>query len=197
MGSRPAPPPGPPAVPSPSGAPTTAVIPLGLGRHPCHRGGVEIRSERRYSFPVSPAELWSAMGRVDEYRRWWPWLHRFSGERAEAGLVAGAVWRCEVHPPVPYSLTFAVALDEVVPAERVRATVTGDVVGRAEVVMWPAGPGDTVATGVRFASWLAPGNRMLRAVAAVAPPVARFGHDWVLDAGGRRFREHALAPEPT
>lgn len=174
-----------------------AVIPLGLGREPCHRGGVEIRSERRYAFPVTPAELWAAMGRVDAYRQWWPWLHRFSTGRAEGGLVAGAVWQCEVHPPVPYSLTFAISLDEVVAAERVRATVTGDVVGCAEVDLWPVDAGDPAGCGVRFTSRLSPGNRMLRAVAAVARPVARFGHDWVLDQGGRRFREHALAPEPT
>jgi uncharacterized protein YndB with AHSA1/START domain len=152
---------------------------------------VEIRSQRREAFPVPPAEVWAAMGRVDAFRRWWPWLHRFEA----AGLAPGETWTCEVRPPVPYSLTFTVTLDDVVPLERVRATIAGDVEGRAELALWAVEePGRPAGCEVTFSSWLAPGNPVLRAVAAVARPVARFGHDWVLDVGGRQFRERALAP---
>ncbi len=155
-------------------------------------GGVEILSRRRYAFPVGRGEVWAAMGQVESYRQWWPWLHRFEG----GALALGDRWTCEVRPPVPYSLTFTVTLDEVVPAERVRASIAGDVVGRAEVAL----QSDGVAAGaegceVRFVSTLAPGNGFLRAVATVARPVAQFGHDWVLDMGGRQFAERALAPD--
>ena len=33
---------------------------------------------------------------------------------------------------------------------------------------------------------------MLRTFAAVARPVVRFGHDWVLDTGVQQFRSRAL-----
>jgi hypothetical protein len=150
---------------------------------------VEIRSERRFARPVPPDVLWGVLGRVDAYRQWWPWLQRFEAD----ALAVGERWTCEVHPPVPYQLAFTITLDEVAPAERVRATVSGDVIGSASVLIEPAPAGSSL---IRFSSSLAPGNGFLRAVATMARPVAQFGHDWVLDMGGRQFRERALAPEP-
>jgi uncharacterized protein YndB with AHSA1/START domain len=145
---------------------------------------VEITSDRRYRFDLEPEELWSAISRVDGYRRWWPWLRRFDA----AGLVAGDSWACTVQPPLPYSLRFTVHLDEVVAPERVDARVSGDIVGTARLEIQAGDDG----TEARLTSALAPRNGFLRMVAATARPVVRFGHDWVLDTGARQFRERGL-----
>lgn len=121
---------------------------------------------------------------MSSYRRWWPWLVRFDG----TALAAGERWRCTVQPPLPYTLRFAVVLRGVSPGESVAADVEGDIVGTARVEL--ATDGDH--TAVRLVSALAPANRVLRQVARVARPVARFGHDWVLDTGARQFRRRAI-----
>jgi hypothetical protein len=41
---------------------------------------------------------------------------------------------------------------------------------------------------------LAPGNLTLRLMSRVAAPIARFGHDWVLDSGARQFIARAVTP---
>ncbi len=49
----------------------------------------------------------------------------------------------------------------------------------------------------RLSSTLAPGNAALRLVSRLAAPVARFGHDWVLDSGARQFVARAVTPTLT
>ena len=149
---------------------------------------VRVRSDRRYRFAVSPERLWERMTSVEEYRTWWPWLH---GLEADA-FVTGASWACVIQPPVPYALRFDLELLAVEAPTLAVARLEGDIVGDASLDVTEVGGG----VQARLVSDLAPGNRMLRVVAGLARPVARFGHDWVLDTGARQFREHALPPEP-
>lgn len=140
---------------------------------------MDVRSDRCYSFPASRAAVWAGMGAVDEFRTWWPWLRRFEAD----GLVAGDRWRCTVQPPLPYVVRFTVHLDEVVEPSFVGATVEGDVAGWAELELTDAADG----CEVRLTSALAPRGGLLRVFASAAGPLVRFGHDWVLDNGARRF----------
>jgi len=144
---------------------------------------MEVRSERRHRFAVAPDELWAAMTSVEDYRRWWPWLRGFEGS-----FVEGDRWECEVQPPLPYALKFSLRLEEVVAPRFVTATVHGDIIGHAAIDITPTGDG----SDLRLVSVLAPANGMLRAIARVARPVVRFGHDWVLDTGVRQFRKRAF-----
>ena len=43
-------------------------------------------------------------------------------------------------------------------------------------------------------SSLAPGNTALQLVSRFAAPIAKFGHDWVLDSGARQFLARAVVP---
>jgi hypothetical protein len=113
-------------------------------------------------------------------------LRRFEG----AALAAGEEWRCEVQPPVPYLVRFLVAIEDVEPAALVRAKVCGDVVGVSTLTLSDADAGCTATLD----SSLAPGNRGLRLVSRFAAPIARFGHDWVLDSGARQFITRAVEP---
>lgn len=149
---------------------------------------MDVRSDRRYRFPVEPEELWAVLTRTDEYRGWWPWLRHLDG----AELVPGTEWGCVVQPPLPYVLRFTLCIVEVDVPRSVAAVVDGDLTGDARLDIAATGDG----TELHLVSRLAPSNVVLRSVARLASPVARFGHDWVLDTGVRQFRERALSPEP-
>lgn|GEM_PF-781809 len=143
-------------------------------------------SDRRYRFDADRAAVWAAIGSVDRYRSWWPWLRQFQAD----GLMAGGVWACQIQPPMPYLLRFTVTMDRVEAPSAVEATVGGDVQGTAHLDLWDADDG---GCHVRLRSSLVPANAALRTVARVARPVAQFGHRWILDTGARQFRARALA----
>jgi uncharacterized protein YndB with AHSA1/START domain len=138
-----------------------------------------IASDRRFAFAPAPEVLWAALADVPSYPRWWPWLHAFDGRR----LAPGQEWACAVKPPLPYVLHFRIRIETMEPGRSVDATVSGDIRGRAALTVAPAGAGSEV----RLRSELAPANRWLEAVATVARPAVRYGHDWVLDTGARQF----------
>jgi uncharacterized protein YndB with AHSA1/START domain len=146
---------------------------------------VEIASDRRYRFVAERAAVWAALGDVGAYRRWWPWLRRFEAD----GLRTGAVWRCLVQPPLPYTVRFDLRLQGVVEGERVEADVDGDVAGTAVIELSDHADG---GCGLRLRSTLHPATRSLAAIAVVAGPVVRFGHDWLLDTGARQFERRGL-----
>jgi hypothetical protein len=141
---------------------------------------MRLTTDRTYSFSFDADELWTRIGRVDDYGDWWPWLHHFDGHH----LSAGDVWSCEVHPPVPYVVHFAVRLDEVRQGQSVHATISGDIEGSAVLHVEHDGP----ECRVRLVSELSPAKQSLRVMSIAARPVVRFGHNWILDVGVRQFR---------
>jgi hypothetical protein len=145
-----------------------------------------ITTVHRYVMPLPRQDVWKLISDVSRYRSWWPWLRAFDA----AALAEGEEWRCHVQPPMPYLVRFCVVIDHVELAALVQATVTGDVVGQATLMLDDADVGCTAT----LHSSLAPGNRALRLVSRFAAPVARFGHDWVLDSGARQFIGRAVEP---
>jgi uncharacterized protein YndB with AHSA1/START domain len=146
---------------------------------------VRVESDRWFDFDVGRATLWAAIAAVDDYPRWWPWVRQLDAQ----GLIAGDVWRCTIQPPLPYRLVFEVRITDVDPERTVVAHLTGDLVGTARLDV----EGDRTTSRARLASDLMPANGIVRGVAAVAPPLARYGHDWVLRTGARQFARRALA----
>jgi hypothetical protein len=145
-----------------------------------------ITTVHRYPLPLPRVEAWSLISDVSNYRTWWPWLRAFDA----AALAPGEEWRCEVQPPVPYLVRFRVVIEDVATAVRVRASVVGDVVGAATLTFEDT----AVGCSATLESTLAPGNTALRMVSRFAGPIARFGHDWVLDSGARQFISRAVEP---
>jgi uncharacterized protein YndB with AHSA1/START domain len=145
---------------------------------------MRLTSNRELRFDADRPTLWAAMSRVTDFPVWWPWLRGFDGTE----LAAGCVWSCVIQPPVPYVLHVTVAIDEVVPLSLVSATVDGDVRGTARLVLEDDGRGCRVV----LASTLSPQQGVARVVARLAPPLARFGHQWVLETGARQFADRAL-----
>ena len=145
---------------------------------------MRLESDRSYRFAVPPGTLWSAIAETAEYPSWWPWLTAFEAR----GLVSGDVWRCTVRPPLPYRLRFAIHLDEVVPTEVVAARISGDIAGTARLDV----AADDDGCAVRLRSSLEPNGTAFGWLARLAGPIARRGHDWVLDTGARQFVTRAL-----
>jgi uncharacterized protein YndB with AHSA1/START domain len=156
------------------------------GGSPASHDPGTITTVHRYDLPLPREDVWRLITDVASYRSWWPWLRKFDA----AAFAEGESWRCEVQPPMPYLVRFGVEIDHVEEAKLVRATVGGDVVGEATLAFDDSDAG-CVAT---LHSSLAPGNRALRLVSRFAAPIARFGHDWVLDSGARQFIARAVQP---
>jgi uncharacterized protein YndB with AHSA1/START domain len=145
-----------------------------------------ISAVHRYELRLPRHQVWSLISDVEQYRTWWPWLRSFDG----AALAPGEEWHCMAQPPVPYLVRFTVVIEQVETGALVRATVGGDVVGHATLTLDDADSGCTAM----LQSTLAPGNKALRLASRFAGPVARFGHDWVLDTGARQFIARAVEP---
>jgi uncharacterized protein YndB with AHSA1/START domain len=150
------------------------------------------RFDRTWTFDVPPGELWAVLVRTDDFRRWWPWLRELSGD----GLVPGGRNRCIVRAPIPYTLRFTVAVDELVPGRLVGAEVDGDLAGPARLEIAPAespGPGGGGGgSTVRLAWEMELRRPVLRAAARVGRPVMEWGHDWVVGSGVEQFLRRAL-----
>ncbi|MCD9625114.1 SRPBCC family protein [Rhabdothermincola salaria] len=144
-----------------------------------------LESDRTFPVEAEPGEVWSTLCRPERYRVVWPWLKEFDG----TALAEGERWSCAVQPPLPYVVRFRLSLHTVVAGERVEAEVDGDIRGRARLTVAPAPHG----TDLHLVSELEPATILLRGVLRAAPPIARFGHDWVLDTGAHQFRSRACS----
>ncbi len=144
---------------------------------------MRLRTQREISFPFRVDELWQRLTAVERFPSWWPWLRTFDGQQ----LVVGETWQCTVQPPLPYTVSFAVSIDEIVIAHSITAHVHGDIDGTAELRLSPA-PGGCLA---RFATDLTPRKASLRAMSLAGVPIARFAHNRLVDAGIRQFISRA------
>jgi hypothetical protein len=99
-------------------------------------------------------------------------------------LTAGSVFHGVVVPPLPYRMRLRVVLLACVPPHCIDASVHGDLVGSARLVLEPEGDGTraTVAWTIEMT------QRPMRLAARVASPLLRWGHDRVVDVTVAGFR---------
>jgi uncharacterized protein YndB with AHSA1/START domain len=141
--------------------------------------------ERSWELDVTPERFWDTIARTEEYSTWWPWLRQFDAE----GMTEGARWRAVIQSPLPYVLRVELLLDEVVPCERLAATVSGDLEGHAGLTLAPVAGGAAIDV-----EWhMRPRSRAMQLAAVVARPLLRWSHEWVLARGLEQFRRRALA----
>lgn len=143
-----------------------------------------VEYEGRFSLPAPPDEIWTAVERFDRFESWWGWLGELRVEGP--GLVAGSVLHGVVAPPLPYRMRLRVVLLDCDPPRRIDASVEGDLVGHARIVLDPEGAG----TRASVAWTIEMMQRPMRMAARVASPLLRWGHDRVVDATVAGFRRH-------
>lgn len=141
-----------------------------------------------YLLPADVDEVWTRISDVDRFPHWWAWLHDF--EVDGPGVADGGVLRGDVVPPLPYRFHVAVHLDEVVPAERILAHLTGDIAGRAELHL--ADHPDGCEATVRWSVELR--QPALRVAVQVARSAVEWGHDRVVAATVRGFERVLEGP---
>jgi uncharacterized protein YndB with AHSA1/START domain len=157
---------------------------------PVPRSPYEIDFRRRVVFPVPPSTVWSSIEDLEHFPKWWGWLGQFRVEGD--GLRTGSVLEGDVTPPLPYRMHVLVTLDRCLPPERIDATVEGDLKGHALLTLAPVDAGSEVEV-----AWtIEMRQRTMRAVARVAYPLLRWGHDRVVDATVAGFRQHLTAITP-
>jgi hypothetical protein len=144
----------------------------------------------RFEFPGPPAGVWAAIGRLDQFERWWGWLDALEIEGP--GLQTGSVLRGTVAPPVPYRMRVVVSLDRCVPDKLIDAAVSGDLVGEAHLRLHPVS-GSTIVE----AAWSVEMKQLpMRVAARFAYPLLRWGHDRVVEATVSGFRSQLVAARP-
>ncbi len=142
-----------------------------------------------FTFAASPERVWAVLERFETLAATWPWLRelRIHGSGLQNGTVVAGV----VTPPLPYRMRLDVILDECVPAERIDASVHGDLEGSAHIAFSGDGP-ETRANARWTIEMMQPS---MRVTARLAPRLLRWGHDRVVSAtvnGLRReVAEHA------
>ncbi len=140
--------------------------------------------ERTWELEVGPERFWDTISRTDQYQQWWPWLRRFDAD----GMAEGSTWVAVIQSPLPYALRVKLVLDEVVPCERLAATVDGDIIGRAGLTLSPTASGSAVDV-----EWeMKPRSRAMQMAAVLARPLLRWSHEWVLTRGLEQFRRAAI-----
>ncbi|MCU1448218.1 MAG: hypothetical protein JWP02_388 [Acidimicrobiales bacterium] len=143
--------------------------------------------ERSWELDVTPQRFWDTISRTEEYVQWWPWLRRFEAD----GMTEGSQWTAVIQSPLPYALQVKLVLDEVVPYERLVASVSGDLEGHAGLSLTPTGGGSAIDV-----EWqMRPRSRAMQLAAVVARPLLRWSHEWVLARGLEQFRRRALASD--
>jgi len=152
-------------------------------------GSPVIEYAGQFRFPVAPADLWSALERCERFEAWWAWLREFRLEGP--GLVTGAVLHGVVAPPLPYRMRVRVLLLSCEPPRSIDATVDGDLVGHARLVLEPDGAG--TRAGVAWTIEMM--QRPMRVAARLSFPLLCWGHDRVVDATVAEFRRHLPHPD--
>jgi uncharacterized protein YndB with AHSA1/START domain len=142
----------------------------------------------RFTFPLPPPEVWTALEHLERYETWWGWLRdlRVDGP----GLAPGCVLHGVVAPPLPYRMRLRVELVACEPPRFIDAAVDGDLAGRARLVLEPAGGGTVVSVAWTIEMM----QRPMRLAALVAAPLLRWGHDRVVETTVAGFRRQLGDP---
>jgi hypothetical protein len=135
-----------------------------------------------FAFPVPPSEVWVAIGQLDQFEQWWGWLGELKVDGP--GLQAGSVLRGTVAPPVPYRMRVTVNVDRCVTERLIDASVSGDLVGKAHLVLHPTSEGTFINVEWTIEMMQLP----MRVAARMAYPLLRWGHDRVVEATVKGFR---------
>lgn len=141
-----------------------------------------IHLDGRYLFPAPPDQVWATMSQVERFPTWWRWLRDF--EVRGTGLETGGMLSGLVVPPIPYRFHVSIHLADVAPAERIVASLAGDLHGPAMLAL------EEHPTGTELAiRWDVEMRKpSMRAAAHVAKPLLVWGHDQVIEHTVERFR---------
>jgi carbon monoxide dehydrogenase subunit G len=142
-----------------------------------------------FTFAASPEQVWAVLERFETLATTWPWLRELHIDGS--GLQTGTVVRGVVVPPLRYRMRLEVVLGECTSAQRINASVHGDLEGTASIAF----DGDRSETRANVCWTIEMTQPAMRIAARFAPRLLRWGHDRVVTATVNGLRRH-LADEP-
>jgi hypothetical protein len=139
------------------------------------------------SFLVSaaPEAVWSSLEDVEYFDRNSPWFGNLTIDTP--GLRAGSVLHGTIATPLPPRVRIRITLEQVRPPCLIVATVHGDLQGQARLSL--LADGQWTRAELRWTVEVM--QRPMRAMARVAHPVLRRGHDTVVQAAIRALTVRA------
>jgi hypothetical protein len=130
-----------------------------------------IEYRRQFAFDVPPRIVWAASLEFSSWRNSSTWVHNL--EVHGRGLNDGTVLSATVATPVAHPMHVMLELERCLPFELIAATLSGDFRGKGRLLLQD----DNAATRAQVAWAVEMMPRSLRAVARVAGPLLRWGHD--------------------
>jgi carbon monoxide dehydrogenase subunit G len=135
----------------------------------------------------APAEVvWSVLEDVKYFDRSSPWLENLIIEAP--GLRDGSVLQGTITTPLPYRIRLTINFEQCVPPCLIVATVHGDLAGEARLSL--IADGQRTRAELRWTIEMM--QRPMRAVARLAHPALRRGHDTVVQAAIRALTARAV-----
>jgi uncharacterized protein YndB with AHSA1/START domain len=145
--------------------------------------------DRTFFIAAPIRQVWNTTRSLTQLESWWAWLKDL--RVSDDDLKEGTRFEFAVVTPLPYRLSIAATATEVVEPTLIRADITGDLKGPAEIELTPVTGGTEVA--LRWEVELM--SRPLRFAALASKPLMVWGQDWAVRiavSGARRNIEHAL-----
>jgi carbon monoxide dehydrogenase subunit G len=134
-----------------------------------------IEYRRRFDIDAPPQVVWSVLEDFWSWGNSSPLVRDF--EVDGQGLTDGTVVSATVATPLAYAMRVELELNRCVPVELIVATVSGDLRGEGQVWLRGDGGGTRAQVAWKFEMTA----RSLRAVARVAGPILRWGHDQIVE----------------
>jgi uncharacterized protein YndB with AHSA1/START domain len=142
-----------------------------------------------YVFRGDPESLWRALGDVEAWPSWWPWLKRVERLRDGIGVEhVGAAYRSTVRAPAGYGFVYSATVVDVERLRRIDLHVAGDIVGRGRFLVGTLPSGELTLS---FTWLVSTTKRWMSAVAPMARPMFAWNHDRMMKAFGVGLAEAA------
>jgi hypothetical protein len=142
--------------------------------------------DRTWDLSVPPAQLWSAVAVPRRYCQWWNWLERFEADEFKVGSDIPLV----IKSPLWYRLHMTLHVDQLDPGRSMDATISGDLVGPASLLIRQTKQGCEVGIAWHFVL----ARPDLKLVARVGRPVLVWAHQQIVDSALADFEDRVLSP---
>jgi hypothetical protein len=147
------------------------------------------RHDRTFFIAAPIEHVWSTTRALSQLESWWAWLQDLNV--SDEALKQGTHFEFAVASPLPYRLEIAATATEVIEPRLIRADISGDLKGPAEIELTAVAGGTDVS--LRWEVELM--SRPLRVAALASKPLMVWGQEWAVRiavSGARRNIERGL-----